>query len=93
MSRSLTGILCLVAVSCGALTGCTSLGFNKSKPFGRNEQWEPEVTEEHGKPADWRSSPSSLRSESGRASAEDPLDKYIWSSESRDINRSLGGRL
>ena len=94
MLRRLTGILCLLAITCGGLAGCASMGMGKSKPFGRNEQWEPEVTEDSkGSASDWRSAPSNLRQGSARASKEDRLDRLIWSDEARDINRSLGGSL
>ena len=89
MSRRLAGILCLIAISCG-LAGCAS-GFGLFGKSKKSEQWEPEIVDD--KPSDWRSEPSKLRSSSSRKSSEDPLDKFIWSSEARDINRSLGGSL
>ncbi len=89
MPRYLTVSLCLLALSCGAM-GCASSGL-----FGRkavaSDQWEPEV--EASNAADWRSSPSNLRQGKARKSSEDPLDKFIWSEEARDINRSVGGSL
>jgi len=85
-------ILCLLAVTC-SLSGCASSGFgvSKSKPFGRDGQWEPEVDET--KSSDWRSTPSNLRKGKDRESSEDPIDKWLWSDESREISRNLGGRL
>ena len=94
MLRHHVGLILLLAVTCSGLSGCASgFGFNRTK-FAKGEQWEPDVEEEAAAPSkDWRKSASSLRSESNRKSNEDPIDKLLWSDESRDINRSLGGSL
>ena len=93
MTLRLTFIFSLIAAANLGLVGCNlaGTGSNKSKPFAKGEQWEPEVTEQ--KKSDWRSEPSGLRSPKDKASNEDPLDKLIWSSEAREINRNLGGSL
>lgn len=89
MSRRLALFLCLLTLSSGAI-GCATSGL-----FGRKtvagDQWEPEV--EASNTSDWRSAPSNLRQGRARKSSEDPLDKFIWSDEARDINRSVGGAL
>lgn len=92
MSHRFATILCLLAIT-SSVTGCASSGFgvSKSKPFGKEGQWEPEVDET--KSSDWRSTPSSLRKGKDKESSEDPIDKWLWSDESREISRNLGGRL
>ena len=91
-TRRLALTVCLLAVTGSGMVGCVSSGLGLFKPFGRGEQHEPEV-EEETKPNDWRSAPSGMRNDKDQKSSEDPLDKLIWSSEARDINRSLGGAL
>jgi hypothetical protein len=65
---------------CLLALSCGAMGCASSGLFGR-------------KTVDWRSSPSNLRQGNARKSSEDPLDKFIWSDEARDINRSVGGAL
>jgi hypothetical protein len=90
MPRNLSVVVCLMIVI-GGLSGCTSTGLFRSRPFG-HEQWEPDV-EEETKSSDWRSEPSQLRKSKGmdKAPKENALDKLIWSDTARDINRNLGG--
>ncbi|MFO1041540.1 MAG: hypothetical protein U0941_07110 [Planctomycetaceae bacterium] len=95
MLRPYVGLILLLAVTCGGLSGCTSgFGFDRAK-FAKGEQWEPDVEEEPAStpPKDWRNGASNLRSPNARKSNEDPIDKLLWSDEARDINRSLGGSL
>jgi hypothetical protein len=94
MLRHHVGLILLLAITCGGLSGCASgFGFNRTK-FAKGEQWETDIEEEAAAPSkDWRNSASTLRSPSNRKSNEDPIDKLLWSDESRDINRSLGGSL
>ena len=71
-----------------AASGCSSgFGFGKSKPFAKSEQWEPDV---ESPKADWRSDAGKLGRGNRRAEKEDPLDKFLWSEDARDINRNMG---
>lgn len=74
-----------------ALSGCAApgLGLDKSRPFAKGEQWEPEIDQADS--SDWRSTPASLRSEKKKASRMDPVDELLWSDEARDIGRNVGG--
>jgi hypothetical protein len=90
MPRRLAGLLCLLAVACGGLAGCSTSGMFGKSPFA-SEQWEPEVEDTGSN--EWKSAPSKLRKGKSKESSEDPLDKLFWSEEARDINRSLGGSL
>ena len=79
----------LLVVLSAATSGCSSsgFGFGKSKPFAKSEQWEPKVEENK---SDWRSEAGKIGRGNRRSEKEDPLDKFLWSEDARDINRNMG---
>lgn len=77
MRRSLAALLMLIVLSgCAGVLGKV-----------RKEQWEPDLSEPavQTKPNDW----TPLRK--SKSKPEDPIDRWLWSDEAREINRNTGG--
>lgn len=88
MTTPKTVSLGLIVMCLSAGLGCSSgLGFGKSKPFAKGEQWEPETGE---KKVDWRSDAGKIGRGNRRMEKEDPIDKLLWSDQAKDINRNMG---
>lgn len=78
--------VCFAVLALGLLPGCSSFGIRNGIPyFSKQEQWEPEETEDK-----W-----SYVGKQGRGSRQledenDPLKKVLMSKEAQDIERNLG---
>lgn len=96
MSRLFVSLVCVLTITCSGIVGCASaFGVNSSSPFRRGAQKEPEVEEDeedldNKEASDWKKETKGMRGEGTAQPNNDSwIDKYIWSSESRDIMRSL----